>query len=163
MSQLVVDAFIEIPTGSRNQYKFDARQGFFRLDQVVYSPVCYPVEYGHVKNTRGLDGDPLDVLVWTRFPTFPGCVIASKIVGVLIMSDDKGQNEKLLGVPKHDPWFSRVNGLDDLPQHLLKEISHFFQIYKDLENKKNVIEGWEDVSFAKTIYEDSMKRGQEKN
>lgn len=158
MSNLVVDAFIEIPTGSQNKYEFDKEKGAFILDRVLFSPMHYPTEYGYLKNTLALDGDPLDILVLTTFPTFPGCVIESRVIGVLIMSDDKGQDEKLLGVPTGDPRFNQVNSLDDVPPHVLKEIAHFFQVYKDLENKKTVIEGWKDAEFAKQLYEECVKR-----
>jgi inorganic pyrophosphatase len=158
MSNLVVDAWIEIPTGSQNKYEFDKEKGAFLLDRVLYSPMHYPAEYGYLKNTLALDGDPLDILVLTTFPTFPGCVIESRVIGVLIMSDDKGQDEKLLGVPVNDPRWNEVNSLKDVPQHVLKEIAHFFEVYKDLENKKTVIEGWKDADFAAQLYEDCVKR-----
>jgi inorganic pyrophosphatase len=158
MSNLVVDAWIEIPTGSQNKYEFDKEKGAFLLDRVLYSPMHYPAEYGYLKNTLALDGDPLDILVLTTFPTFPGCVIESRVIGVLIMSDDKGQDEKLLGVPVNDPRWNEVNSLKDVPQHVLKEIAHFFEVYKDLEKKKTVIEGWKDADFAAQLYEDCVKR-----
>src|SRR5690625_144077 len=94
----VVDALIEIPTGSQNKYEYDEDAGAFRLDRVLYSPMHYPAEYGYLEDTLALDGDPLDILVLTTFPTFPGCIISSRIIGVLIMADDKGQDEKLLAV-----------------------------------------------------------------
>ncbi|HEX7057597.1 MAG TPA: inorganic diphosphatase [Bacilli bacterium] len=158
MSNLIVDAFIEIPTGSQNKYEFDKEKKAFVLDRVLYSPMHYPTEYGYLENTLALDGDPLDILVLTTFPTFPGCVIESRVIGVLIMSDDKGQDEKLLAVPVHDPRWREVNSLKDIPQHKLKEIAHFFQVYKDLENKKTIIEGWKDAAFAQQLYDDCVKR-----
>jgi inorganic pyrophosphatase len=158
MSNLVVDAFIEIPAGSQNKYEFDKEKGAFILDRVLFSPMHYPTEYGYLEGTLALDGDPLDILVLTTFPTFPGCVIESRVIGVLIMSDDKGQDEKLLAVPTSDPRWKEVNSLKDVPEHTLKEISHFFQVYKDLENKKTVIEGWKDADVAKQLYEECVKR-----
>ena len=163
MSNLVVDAFIEIPTGSQNKYEYDKERGVFVLDRVLYSPMHYPTEYGYLQGTLALDGDPLDILVLTSFPTFPGCVIETRVIGALIMSDDKGQDEKLLGVPKNDPRWNDVRTLDDVPQHKLKEIAHFFQVYKDLENKKTVIEGWKDAAFAEQLYHDCVKRHNEKS
>jgi len=162
MSNLVVDAFIEIPTGSQNKYEYDKERGVFVLDRVLYSPMHYPTEYGYLQGTLALDGDPLDILVLTSFPTFPGCVIETRVIGALIMSDDKGQDEKLLGVPKNDPRWNDVRTLDDVPQHKLKEIAHFFQVYKDLENKKTVIEGWKDAAFAEQLYHECVKRYNEK-
>lgn len=158
MSSLVVDAVIEIATGSQNKYEFDKEKGAFILDRVLYSPMHYPTEYGYLEGTLALDGDPLDILVLTTFPTFPGCVIESRVIGVLVMSDDKGQDEKLLAVPTKDPRWKEVNSLEDIPQHTLKEIAHFFQVYKDLENKKTIIEGWKDAAFAKQLYEECQKR-----
>ena len=158
MSELVVNAFIEIPAGSQNKYEYDKEKGVFVLDRVLYSPMHYPTEYGYLEGTLALDGDPLDILVLTTFPTFPGCVIESRVIGVLVMSDDKGQDEKLLGVPTQDPRWNDVKSLEDVPGHVLKEIAHFFERYKDLENKKTVIEGWKDADFAKQLYEDCVKR-----
>lgn len=163
MSNLVVDAWIEIPAGSQNKYEYDEKKGAYVLDRVLYSPMHYPTEYGYLKNTLALDGDPLDILVLSTFPTFPGCVIESRVIGVLIMSDDKGQDEKLLAVPTQDPRWKEVQSLEDIPQHILKEISHFFQVYKDLENKKTVIEGWKDAAFAQQLYEECVQRYNETN
>lgn len=161
MSNLVVDAFIEIPTGSTNKYEYDHEKGGFILDRVLYSPMHYPTEYGYLQDTLALDGDPLDILVLATYPTFPGCIIETRVIGVLVMSDDKGQDEKLLGVPVNDPRFNQIQNLNDVAPHILKEISHFFQVYKDLENKKTVIEGWKDAVVAKEIYEDCVKRFKE--
>lgn len=154
----ILDAHIEIPTGSQNKYEFDKEAGVYRLDRVLYSPFHYPTEYGYLENTLAEDGDPLDILVLTTLPTFPGCIIESRVIGVLLMSDDKGQDEKLLGVPTKDPRFKDVHTLDDIPAHKLKEIAHFFQVYKDLENKVTKIEGWKGPSEAKRIYEESVTR-----
>ncbi|NGQ94617.1 inorganic diphosphatase [Brevibacillus sp. SYP-B805] len=157
----VVDAFIEIPTGSQNKYEFDKEAGVFRLDRVLYSPMHYPTEYGYLDQTLALDGDPLDILVLTTFPTFPGCVIKTRVIGVLIMSDDKGQDEKLLGVPMDDPRFDGVNSLDDVAPHVLKEIAHFFERYKDLENKTTKIEGWEGPEKAAALIDECIARYKE--
>ncbi|SMO41486.1 inorganic diphosphatase [Melghirimyces algeriensis] len=156
--QLTVDAYIEIPTGSQNKYEYDKEEGVFRLDRVLYSPMHYPTEYGYLKNTLAEDGDPLDILVLTTFPTFPGCVIESRVVGVLLMSDDKGKDEKLLGVPTEDPRWNHVKTLEDIPEHTLKEIEHFFQVYKDLENKETRIEGWKGTDEATRLYQESLAR-----
>jgi inorganic pyrophosphatase len=158
MANLVVEALIEIPAGSQNKYEYDKEKGRFVLDRVLYSPMHYPTEYGYLEGTLAEDGDPLDILVLATFPTFPGCVIESRVIGALIMSDDKGQDEKLLGVPVNDPRWNHVNTLEDVSPHILKEIAHFFQVYKDLENKKTVIEGWKDAEFARKLYEDCVRR-----
>ncbi|SHE44059.1 inorganic pyrophosphatase [Seinonella peptonophila] len=159
--ELIVDAFIEIPTGSQNKYEFDKEAGAFRLDRVLYSPMHYPTEYGYLKQTLAEDDDPLDILVLTSFPTFPGCVISSRVIGVLVMSDDKGQDEKVLAVPVDDPRYNEVHNLDDVAPHLLKEIEHFFKVYKDLENKETVIEGWKDAEAARKLYHECVDRYQQ--
>ncbi|MBS7529122.1 inorganic diphosphatase [Hazenella sp. IB182353] len=161
--ELVLDAFIEIPTGSQNKYEYDKEQGVFRLDRVLYSPMHYPTEYGYLDNTLAEDGDPLDILVLTNFPTFPGCVIKSRVIGVLVMSDDKGPDEKLLAVPVDDPRFNHVHSLEDISSHIPKEIEHFFRVYKDLENKETNIIGWKDADFAANLYDECVKRYQETN
>lgn len=158
--QLIIDAFIEIPTGSQNKYEYDEEAGVFRLDRVLYSPMHYPTEYGYLDQTLAEDGDPLDILVYTSFPTFPGCVIRCRVIGALIMSDDKGQDEKVLAVPVDDPRMDSIQRLEDLPPHLLKEIEHFFKVYKDLENKETHIEGWKDAEFAKKLYQECVERYQ---
>jgi inorganic pyrophosphatase len=159
-NELIVNALIEIPTGSQNKYEFDKEAGRFALDRVLFSPMHYPTEYGYLDNTLAEDGDPLDVLVLTTFPTFPGCAIESRVVGVLMMADDKGKDEKLLAVPTSDPRFKEVHSLDDVAPHVLKEIAHFFQVYKDLENKSVTIEGWEGVETAARLIEESKARYQ---
>lgn len=157
-----IDVFVEIPTGSQNKYEYDKEKNVFRLDRVLYSPMHYPTEYGYIDETLALDGDPLDALVLTSFPTFPGCVITSRIIGVLVMSDDKGQDEKLLAVPTDDPRYAEVNNLEDVSPHLLKEIEHFFTVYKDLEKKETKIEGWKDASFAANLYQECIQRYKQK-
>ncbi|HEX6923619.1 MAG TPA: inorganic diphosphatase [Bacillales bacterium] len=154
----VVDVMVEIPTGSQNKYEYDKEKGVFKLDRVLFSPMHYPTEYGYIENTLALDGDPLDVLVYTTFPTFPGCVIESRVLGMLNMSDEKGQDEKLLAVPTEDPRFKDVNSLDDMPSHVLDEIAHFFRVYKDLENKETNIGDWEGADKAAQVIAESLKR-----
>lgn len=156
-NELVVDAFIEIPRGSQNKYEYDKEANVFRLDRVLYSPMHYPTEYGYLEETLAEDGDPLDILVLSTAPTFPGCVIKSRVVGVLLMSDDKGKDEKLLAVPVDDPRFDHIKDLNDVAPHILKEIAHFFQVYKDLENKETQIEGWKDAAYAAKLYEQCIE------
>ncbi|KEO85080.1 inorganic diphosphatase [Tumebacillus flagellatus] len=160
MAELIVDVLVEIPTGSQNKYEFDKEKGRYILDRVLYSPMHYPTEYGYLENTLAEDGDPVDVLVLATFPTFPGCTIESRVIGVLMMTDDKGKDEKLLAVPTNDPRFKEVHSLDDVAPHTLKEIQHFFQVYKDLENKKVQIDGWEGVETAARLVEEAKVRYQ---
>lgn len=164
MSGVVVEAIIEIPAGSQNKYEFDHERGMLRLDRVLYSPVHYPADYGFIENTLEQDGDPIDVLVLVTNPTVPGCIVDVRIIGVLAMADDKGVDNKLLGVADNDPRFEQVHDLQDVPPHRLREIEHFFKTYKDLEGKKTDIKGWygldvalQKLQEARDNYKPSMK------
>ena len=141
-SEAVVDVFVEIQKGSRNKYEWDHRIGRFVLDRMLFSAVHYPGDYGFIRDTFGHDGDPLDALVILSEPTFPGCTIAARVVGVFWMSDDKGRDTKVICVPDSDPRWSHVREISDVPKHLLDEVEHFFSIYKDLERKKVTVEGF---------------------
>ena len=152
LSDLIVEAIIEIPGGSQNKYEYDKERGFLRLDRVLYSPVHYPTDYGYVPETLEEDGDPIDILVLVTNPTFPGCIIDSRVVGVLAMRDDKGVDNKLLAVPVKDPRFSHVGDLPDVPNHVLREIEHFFRTYKDLEGKESITMGWKSADEAARIF-----------
>jgi inorganic pyrophosphatase len=138
----VVDIFVEIPKGSRNKYEWDSRTGRFTLDRMLFSAVQYPGDYGFIPGTWADDSDPLDALVVLADPTFPGCVIPSRVVGIFYMTDEKGRDAKVIGVPDSDPRWAHVRQLDDVPRHLLDEIAHFFSIYKDLERKSVQVEGF---------------------
>ena len=152
---MTFDAIIEIPRGSRNKYEMDHETGRIRFDRVLYSPMFYPADYGFVENTLGLDGDPIDVLVFLTEPTVPGCVIEVKTIGVLKMSDDKGQDEKLICVPVADPTWNQLENITDMNPHTLKEVEHF---YKDLENKTTTIEGYGDKAEAEQLLQDARER-----
>ncbi|MEZ4786473.1 MAG: inorganic diphosphatase [Flavobacterium haoranii] len=145
------DVLIEIPRGSRNKYEYDFELKRMRFDRMLFSSMMYPADYGFIPETLALDGDPLDVLVLVNEPTFPGCVMEVKPIGVFHMADDKGPDEKVICVPVSDPIWNKLNDLKDVNLHLIKEIEHFFQVYKDLENKKVDVEGWGDVNEAKEI------------
>ena len=154
----IVEAFIEIPTGSQNKYEFDEERRVFKLDRVLFSPMFYPAEYGFIENTLALDGDALDILVLVSNPTFPGCIIDTRVIGFLNMIDSGEEDAKLIGVPVEDPRFDEVKTLEDLPQHRLKEISHFFERYKDLQGKKTEIGEWEGAEAAAALVEECKKR-----
>ena len=139
---LLVDAIVEIPRGSRNKYEFDPDSESIRLDRVLFSSVHYPGDYGFIVGTKCGDGDPLDVLVLVEEPTFPGCRVRVRPIGVLLMEDDGGEDEKILGVPEGDPRFAEVFDLKDLPQHWLSEIENFFSTYKVLEGKAAATGEW---------------------
>jgi inorganic pyrophosphatase len=128
-----VVVFVEVPSGSRNKYEYDVESGSIMLDRRLFVSMSYPADYGFVEGTLGEDGDPLDALVLVGDPTFPGCRIASRIVGVFHMADEKGPDEKIICVPLRDPAWMRVSDVHDIPPELRNEIEHFFQVYKDLE------------------------------
>jgi len=148
VSEVIVEAVIEIPAGSQNKYEFDKEKGYLRLDRVLYSPVHYPTDYGYIDNTLEEDGDPIDILVLVTNPTVPGCIVDCRLIGVLVMADDKGVDNKLLGVASRDPRWAEVKDISDIPSHRLREIEHFFRTYKDLEGKKTVIQGWFNAEVA---------------
>ncbi|MEK7459026.1 MAG: inorganic diphosphatase [Patescibacteria group bacterium] len=154
----VCQAVIEVPRGSQNKYEFDKEQGIVKLDRVLFAPMFYPCDYGFFPETLGGDGDPLDVLVMVTNPLFPGVAADVRPIGVLKMSDDKGQDEKILAVAKDDPRFKHINDLNDVPQHIRDEISFFFETYKVLEKKMTKIDGWADAAAAKAIIVEGMER-----
>ncbi len=155
------DVLVEIPRGSRNKYEYDFKLKRMRYDRMLYSSMMYPADYGFMPETLALDGDPLDVLVLVTEPTFPGCVIEVKPIGVFHMADEKGPDEKIICVPVTDPIARNANDLSDLNPHITKEIEHFFRVYKDLENKNVDIDGWGDVQAAKEMIAACVNRYQE--
>jgi inorganic pyrophosphatase len=164
---ITMTVIVEIPKGSRNKYEFDERLGLFKLDRMLFSSVHYPAEYGFVRETLGDDGDPLDALVIAGEPTFTGCAIEAKPLGLFQMRDEKGLDDKILSVPVQDPQWNWMETLDDVPQNLLAEIQHFFSIYKDLEDKGVTVEGWQDraaavrvIEAAKRAFREAEAKGQ---
>jgi inorganic pyrophosphatase len=143
-----ISAVIEIPARSRNKYELDKDTGLFSLDRVLYSAVHYPGDYGFIPRTLAEDGDPCDVLVLIKEPTFPGCRIDVRPIGVLKMLDRGEPDDKILGVPAEDPTQNEFYDLADIPPHTLREIAHFFEIYKDLEGKRVQILGWQGCEAA---------------
>jgi len=120
-----LNAIIEIPRGSRNKYELDKETGLFRFDRILYSAVHYPADYGFIPRTLADDDDPLDVLVMVTLPTFPGCLIPVRPIGVFEMRDEKGLDEKVLAVPLKDPLYDGYHDLDDVPPHFLREVEHW--------------------------------------
>jgi inorganic pyrophosphatase len=146
-----VNAVVEIPQGSVNKYEYDKQLHVFRLDRTLYSPVHYPGDYGFVPSTLGQDSDPLDVLILVDKPSFPGCVIEVRPIGLLRMVDQGKHDEKILAVVENDPVYREVKESDDIFPHMLREIEHFFSIYKNLEGKKTEIAGWSGADAARKI------------
>ena len=153
----VVDAVIEIPTNERNKYELDKDHGVFRLDRVLHSAVHYPGDYGFLPRTLGDDGDPLDVLVITTIPVFTGCLVECRPIGLFHLIDRGRSDEKVLAVPTGDPFADDIHGLGDVPQHTLKEIEHFFQVYKDLEGVTTRTRGFEGAEEARAAILQAME------
>src|SRR3954447_2713251 len=154
----VVETVIEIPYEGINKYEYDKQLNVFRLDRNLYSPVHYPGDYGFVPSTLSADGDPLDVLVLVDAPSFTGCVMTVRPIGVLKMIDQGSEDEKILAVGLNNPVFKNLNDYSELYPHLLLEIEHFFSIYKELEAKRTRIHGWEDADAARKIVTASQER-----
>ena len=157
-----VTAIIEIPQGSRNKYELDKATGLMRLDRVLYSAVHYPGDYGFIPRTLHEDGDPCDILVLVNEPTFPGCQIDVRPIGVLMMRDRGEPDDQVLAVPTNDPYYGEYFDIADIPQHYLKEVEHFFLIYKDLEGRRVQTVGWEKSERAMRVINDSIERYAEK-
>ena len=154
-----IDVVIEIPRGSRNKYEVDHTTGRIRLDRRLFSATTYPTEYGFIPDTLSEDGDPLDVLVLTEDPTFPGCWIEVRPVGVMWMEDDAGRDAKVLCVHHREPRWRDVHDISDLPDEQLAEIEHFFATYKDLEpGKFSITSGFEGRDAAWTEIAASLGR-----
>ncbi|GIV00237.1 MAG: inorganic pyrophosphatase [Actinomycetota bacterium] len=143
-----VTVVVEIPKGSRNKYEYDPASGAIVLDRMLFTSMQYPADYGFIEGTLGADGDALDALVFVGEPTFPGCRIRARPIGLFRMRDEKGPDEKILCVPLRDPMWSYVQDLSDLNPNLLNEIEHFFAVYKDLEGHKVGVEGFGDRAEA---------------
>jgi inorganic pyrophosphatase len=134
---------IEIPKGSRNKYEHDPELGGIKLDRFVSASVVYPTDYGYVPDTLAPDGDPLDVLVCVSEPTFPGCLVPARAIGLFRMADEKGPDDHVVCVPFHDPGWNSLQEVDDLPPLLRDEIGHFFSVYKDLDaGRHSEVKGW---------------------
>jgi len=131
-----VNVIVEIPRGSQNKYEFDHETNTIMLDRHLIVSMGYPAEYGFIPDTLGGDGDPLDALVLSEYPTFPGCLIKSRILGMCIMTDEKGEDAKLICVPDYDPAWKSAKDITDVPKATLDKISHFFTVYKDLDEGK---------------------------
>ncbi|MDX2272511.1 MAG: inorganic diphosphatase [Cyanobacteriota bacterium] len=153
----LLNVLIEIPGGSKNKYEFDKEMGAMALDRVLYASVQYPYDYGFIPNTLAGDGDPLDGMVMMDQPTFPGCVITVRPLGMLMMIDGGDPDEKLLCVPVKDPRYKDVLKLEDVAQHRLDEIAEFFATYKRLEKKVTEIQGWKGLEETQAVIQASLQ------
>ncbi|MBM3205664.1 inorganic diphosphatase [Candidatus Shapirobacteria bacterium] len=159
-----VNCLVEIPKGSTNKYEYDRDLEVFRLDRVLYEAVFFPAEYGNIPQTLNKeDGDPLDIMVLSTFPTFPGCLVTCRPIGVLKMIDSGEEDYKIIAVPANDPRFEEVKDLEDLTAHAKKEIKNFWENYVELQpDKKIKIEGWGRREKAHEIIEQAIKNFQNK-
>ncbi len=157
-TDFTIDVVVEIPKGSRNKYEYDYEKKMIRYDRMIFSSMHYPSDYGFVPETLAEDGDALDALVLVSEPTFPGCLIEVRPIGLFRMRDEKGPDAKLLCVPTTDPIWNSFTDLSQVNDHLKNEIEHFFQVYKDLEKKKVGIEGWDTREEALKIIKESQER-----
>jgi inorganic pyrophosphatase len=159
MTDRTVDVVVEIPKGSRNKYEFDHERHVIRLDRRLFSATTYPGDYGFIPDTLGEDGDPLDALILIEDPTFPGCWVRTRILGVFWMQDEKGRDAKVICVPEDDPMRQGFRDIQDVPESLLSEIEHFFDVYKMLEpGKQSETFGFEGSEIAL----EEIRRGRER-
>ena len=152
-----LNVIVEIPRGSQNKYEYDKKTKLFKLDRVLFSPLHYPGDYGFVPQTLCEDGDPLDALVLVNHHTFPGMLIHARPIGLLRMIDGGERDDKILCVPVHDVRFKHVKDVRQLAKPILNEISHFFQVYKELEGKKVEIVGWKSLRITENSIKNSFE------
>ena len=159
MSEEPLICMVEIPMGSRNKYEYDPELKAIKLDRFVSAAVVYPTDYGFVPDTLGLDGDELDVLVCVSEPTFPGCLVPVRPIGIFCMSDENGQDDKIVCVPIRDPQWNIYFECDELPQFVRDEIFHFFTVYKDLDlDRHSEPTGWRDRAAALAEIAEAQER-----
>ena len=147
----IVRMIVEIPKNSSNKYEYDGTLGVFRLDRALYSPLHYPGDYGFIPGTLAEDGDPLDVLVLVDEPSFTGCMVAVRPVGMLDMVDSNEADQKILAVPYRNPRYDQIHTIDQVFPHKLRELEHFFAIYKELEGKRTQMKGWRGPREARDV------------
>ena len=147
----IVRAIIEIPKNSVNKYEYDGKLGVFRLDRALYSPMHYPGDYGFIPGTLADDGDPLDIMVIVDEPSFTGCLMEGRPVGVLHMIDGNENDQKILAVPNRNPRFESIHTIDQVYPHIRREIEYFFSIYKELQGVQMTMKGWAGPREARKV------------
>jgi inorganic pyrophosphatase len=152
-----MNVIIEIPKGSKNKYEIDKKTGLIALDRVMHTSQDYPVDYGFVPQSLWHDGDPLDVVVLSTYAFAPGILVKARPVAVMHMVDGGERDEKIIAVPVEDPRFNEVKDLENVNQHTLREIEHFFTTYKNLQNKEVVINGFEGKKAAEEAFDESVE------
>lgn len=156
-----INVIVEIPEKSRNKYEYDKSLDIFRLDRALHSAIYYPGDYGFAPQTLALDGDPLDVLVLVIEPTFPGCLVMARPIGLLEMTDGGEEDDKVLAVPVGEPAFEEIHNYTQIFPHLLRKVSHFFETYKQLEGKHTSVGDWRDAAYARRVISESYARFKE--
>ncbi len=146
-----INVVVEIQEGSRNKYEYDKDLEIFRLDRALHSPIFYPGDYGFAPQTLAEDGDPLDVLILVAEPTFPGCLVAARPIGILKMIDQGEVDDKIIAVPCGEPEYNEITNHTQIFSHQLRKISYFFETYKLLEGKHTSTLGWEDAEAARRV------------
>jgi inorganic pyrophosphatase len=158
----VVNVIVEIPKGRRSKFEIDKKTGLFRLDRYLYSSSHYPGDYGFIPQTLAEDADPLDAIVMVNEPTFSGCLIEARVLGLFRMIDRSKNDFKVFGVPHTDPLFAEIQSLSDVPHHFLREVEHFFATYKQLEGAHVETHGWASAADALAEVKASVERFQTK-
>jgi inorganic pyrophosphatase len=153
-----INVVVEIPEKCRNKYEYDKGLDIFRLDRALHSPIHYPGDYGFAPQTLALDGDPLDVLILTIEPTFTGCLVVARPIGLLKMMDEGKEDDKVLAVPVGEPAFDGIHDYLQIFPHTIRKVQHFFETYKLLEGKQTSTAGWEDAAAARRIIQEAYQR-----
>ena len=158
-----INVVVDLSRGSANKYEYDEEKGCIKLDRVLYSAMVYPFDYGFIPQTSSEDGDSLDVILLTSYPTIPGCLVKARPIGLLLMKDEEGVDNKIIAVPidKVDPRFKEIQDIEDLKEHQKKEIKNFFEDYKKLETEKYKhvkVEGFEKKEKALEIIKRAIEK-----
>ncbi|HVA27135.1 MAG TPA: inorganic diphosphatase [Candidatus Baltobacteraceae bacterium] len=156
-----INVIVEIPEKSRSKFEYDKTLDIFRLDRALHSAIHYPGDYGFAPQTLALDDDPLDVLVLVIEPTFPGCLVTARPIGLLEMIDGGKEDDKVLAVPVGEPAFEEIHNFTQIFPHLLRKVSHFFETYKQLEGKQTQVGDWRDAAYARRVISESFARFKE--
>ncbi|MBS1266195.1 MAG: Inorganic pyrophosphatase [Candidatus Woesearchaeota archaeon] len=156
------NVLVETPKGSKNKYELDKKTGLLKLDRTLYSPVYYPGDYGFIPQTWWYDNDPLDVVVISSHPVYPLTLVIARPIGLIKMIDNEQKDFKIMAVPIGDPNFKDIKKLSDLPEHKIKEIEHFFNIYKELQEIKCEVVKFKGRKSAKKIINTSIQLYKEK-
>lgn len=152
----VVNGLIEIPQGSRTKYEVDKKTGLLKLDRIIYSSFHYPINYGFIPQTLGLDGDPLDILVMCSESIQPLCLVEATVIGNMQMMDTGMVDDKIIAVASKDPGVNYIKSLDELPKHFIAILRNYFEQYKVLENKKVEIDKFQNAETAYQVIDDAI-------